>query len=310
MRAKYVDNIQPLFGSDIDWTGGILKNCWGTFSGIAEHWYEQPSRHFDVQRAKNLPPEAPTDDAWVKYDPTTLEFARQAGDVIRRKAEEWEGYQQRFPAMVPNKIFLSVDEYAYFGGGRRSGPNLKLALAYGMLFDEMMRHTNLLTMSAHTMGTSTLDITPTGTTLNTIGLMFKLYHQFVGTIPVAVAGKSPQPPTDSQRYADEPKTRSGSPTYPLDIFAALTPGRKYVNLAVVNATESEQQFNLNVTGCRLGGEAALRQITGENLDAANRVGQAPQVAIKETQLAAVPETIRVAPISVNIYRLSLVGSAQ
>jgi hypothetical protein len=46
------------------------------------------------------------------------------------------------------------------------------------------------------------------------------------------------------------------------------------------------------------------------LDAANRVGQAPQVAIKETQLAAVPETIRVAPISVNIYRLSLVGSAQ
>ena len=39
-RAKYVDNIAPLFGTDVDWTGGILKHSWGTFSGIAQHWYE------------------------------------------------------------------------------------------------------------------------------------------------------------------------------------------------------------------------------------------------------------------------------
>lgn len=305
MRAKYVHDISPLFGSDVDWTGGILKNCWGTFSGIAEHWYEQPGRHFDVQRAKNLPPDAPTDDAWVKYDPTTLEFARQAGDVIRRKAEEWEGYQHRFPAMVPNKIFLSIDEYAYFGGGRRSGPNLKLALAYGMLFDEMMRHTDFLTMSAHTMGTSTLDITPTASTLNTIGLTFKLYHQFVGTIPVAVTGSSPQPPTDNQRYADEPKNSSGSPTYPLDMFAALTADHKYLNLAVVNATASEQKFDLNVTGRRLDGNAMLWRLAGTDLDAANRAGQEPQVETKETPIDTVSGTIPVAPISVNVYRFPL-----
>jgi alpha-N-arabinofuranosidase len=305
MRVKYVDNIQPLFGSDVDWTGGILKNCWGTFSGIAEHWYEQPGRHFDIQRAKSLPPDAPTDDAWVKYDPTTLEFARQAGDVIRRKAEEWEGYQQRFPAMVSNRIFLSIDEYAYFGGSRRTGPNLKLALAYAMLFDEMLRHTDFLTMSAHTMGTSTLDITPTAAALNTTGLMFKLYHQFVGTIPVALTGNSPQPPTDSRRYADEPKTRSGSPTYPLDMFAALTPDHKYLDLAVVNATESEQKFDLDVSGCRLAGKAVLRQITGKDLNAADRVGQEPQVEIKESQMAGLPGTVSVAPISVTLYRFPL-----
>ncbi|HLH04236.1 MAG TPA: hypothetical protein VKX25_15840 [Bryobacteraceae bacterium] len=306
MRVKHVEDIQSLFGSDVDWTGGILKNCWGTFSGIAEHWYEQPGKHFDVQRAKNLPPDAPTDDAWVKYDATPLEFARQAGDVIRRKAEEWEGYQHRFPAMVPDKIFLSIDEYAYFGGGRPGGPNLKLTLAYGMLFDEMMRHTDFLTMSAHTMGTSTLDITPTATTLNTTGLMFKLYHQFVGTIPVALTGSSPQPPTDSEHYADEPKTRSGSPTYPLDMFAALTPDQKYLDLAVVNATESEQKFDLNVSGCRLAGKATVEQLSGKDLDAANRVGQEPQVAINETQMDSIPRTIPVAPISVTLYQLPLV----
>lgn len=305
MRAKYVDNIQPLFGSDIDWTGGILKNCWGTFSGIAEHWYEQAGRHFDIQRAKSLAPDAPTDDAWVKYDPTTLEFARYAGDVIRRKAEEWEGYQQRFPAMVSKKIFLSIDEYAYFGGGRRNGPNLKLALAYGMLFNEMMRHTDFLTMSAHTMGVSTLDITPTATTLNTTGLMFKMYHQFVGTVPVALTGNAPQPPTDSQHYADEPKTRSGSPTYPLDMFAALMPDHKYLNLVVVNATQSEQKFDLNVSGVRLAGRPTVCQLTGKDLDAPNRVGQQPQVEVKESVIAQASGTMSVAPISVTFYQFPI-----
>ncbi len=301
-RAKYADNLQPLYGSDVDWTGGLLTHSWGTFDGIAEHWYESPGRHFDVQRAKSLPPDAPADDAFVKYDPTTLEFARVAGNVIRRKAEEWQGYQQRFPAMIDKKIFLSIDEYAYFGGGRGTGPNLKVALAYGMLFDEMLRHTDFLTMSAHTMGVSTMDYTPTASTLNTTGLMFKLYtNHFAGTTPVALSGNSPQPATNPA-YADEPKVPSGSPTYPLDMFAALTPDHKYLTLAVVNATETAQKFNLNVTGSRLAGPSTLWQMTGASLDAADKVGQPPQVEVKEMPVSDTSGPILVAPISVNIYR--------
>jgi alpha-N-arabinofuranosidase len=294
MRAKYADNLQPAFGSDIDWTGGLLAHSWGTFDGIAEHWYESPGRHFDVERAKSLPPDAPTDDAYVKYDPTLLEFARYAGDIIRRKAEEWQGYQQRFPEMLKKKTFLSIDEYAYFGGGRGMGPNLKAALAYGMLFDEMLRHSDFLTMTA-----------------NTTGLVFKLYgDHFIGSIPVALSGNSPQPETKNPPYADEPKTSSGSPTYPLDMFAALTPDRKFLNLAVVNATESEQKFNLSVAGARVAGPSKLWQLTGDSLDAANHVGQPPQVAVKEIQLGGAPGTITVAPISINIYQFLAAPAAQ
>ena len=301
-RAKYVDNLGPLYGTDIDWTGGLLKNCYGTFQGIAQHWYESPGRHFDVQLAKNLPLDASDAKAWVTYDPTTLQFARYAGDVIRRHAEEWEGYQQRFPKMVPDKIFLSIDEYAYSGGGRRTGPNLKGALAYGMLFNEMMRHTDFLTMSAHTMGTSTLDITPTSSAFNTTGLLFKMYHAFVGTLPVAVTGNSPQPATDSARYADEPKTSSGSPTYPLDVFAALTPDHKYLEVAVVNATDKEQKFDLTVAGAQLQGQATLSQLTGSSLDASDSVSEPKQVEIKDTSIGNAPKDVTVAPISVNLYR--------
>ena len=108
MRAKYVGNLQPLFGTDVNWTGGLLAHCWGNFDGIAEHWYAQGGRHFDLERAKSLPPDAPTDKAYVSVDQTPLEWARYAANVVHRKAEEWQGYQQRFPAMLAKKIFLSV----------------------------------------------------------------------------------------------------------------------------------------------------------------------------------------------------------
>ena len=311
-RAKYVDNMDPMFGTDIDWTGGLLAHSWGTFDGIAQHWYEGAGRHFDVNKAKALAPNAPADGAYVKYDPTTLEFARYAGDVIRRHAEEWEGYQKRFPQMVDKKIFLSIDEYAYgMGGGGRGGPNLKSALAYGMLFNEMMRHTDYITMAAHTMGTSSLDITPTASTINALGLVYELYGEhFPGTIPVALSGNSPQPPSGNPPYLDEPKTSSGSPTYPLDVFAAISPDHKFLTVAVVNATESEQKFNLSITGARLAGPSTLWQMTGNSLDAVNRVGQPAQVAVKEITIGDAPQSVSVAPISVSIYRFSVAGTAQ
>jgi alpha-N-arabinofuranosidase len=312
MRAKDVGNLQPLYGTDVDWTGGLLAHCWGNFDGIAEHWYAQGGRHFDLERAKSLPPDAPTDHAYVKVDQTPLEWARYAANVVHRKAEEWQGYQQRFPAMLDKKIFLSIDEYAYFGGGFGRGVNLKLALAYGMIFNEMLRHTDFLKMSAHTMGVSTLDYTPTAAALNTTGLIFKLYgnHFVPGSVPVAVSGNSPQPAPQYPIGGDQPKTNSGSPTYPLDMVAALTPDHKYLTVAVVNATESEQKFDLNVTGARLEGPSTLWRMTGKDLEAANRVGELPKVEVREIEIGDVPRTLSVAPISVDIYRFPAVQTLQ
>lgn len=303
MRAKYVGNLQPLFGTDVDWTGGLLAHCWGNFDGIAEHWYAQPGRHFDLDRARNLPVDAPTDNAYVSVEQTPLEYARYAANVVRRKAEEWQGYQQRFPAMLDKKIFLSIDEYAYFGGGFNRGVNLKLALAYGMLFNEMLRHTDFLKMSAHTMGVSTLDYNGTAATFNTTGLLFKLYgERFVGSIPVTVSGNSPQPGPKYPVGGDQPRTNSGSPTYPLDMVAALSADRKFLTLAVVNATDSEQKFDLSVTGARLSEPSTLWRMTGKDLGAANRVGEPSQVAVKEIPMGNGSGAIAVAPISIDVYR--------
>ena len=303
MRAKYIGNLQPLFGSDIDWTGGLLAHSWGNFDGIAEHWYSQSGRHFDLERAKKLPPDADTDNAYVKVEETPLEYARYAANVVRRKAEEWQGYQQRFPAMLDKKIFLSIDEYAFRGGGLNRGVNLKLALAYGMVFNEMLRHTDFLKMSAHTMGVSTLDYNGTGAVLNATGLLFKLYgERFAGSIPVALTGNSTQPAPSYPVGGDQPRTNSGSPTYPLDMVAALSADRKFLTLAVVNTTDSKQKFDLSVIGLRLSGPSTLWRMTGKDLEAANRVGEAPQVVVKEIPIGNGSGTISVAPISIEIYR--------
>jgi alpha-N-arabinofuranosidase len=303
MRTKFIGDPKAIEGTPEDWTGGLLEHSWGNFDGITQHWYAQPGRHFDMQKAKALPEDAPTDAGYDKVDQTLLEFARYPANIVHLKAQEWQRYQERFPAMLNKKIFLSIDEYAYFGGARGAGPNLKLALAYGMIFNEMLRHTDFLKFSAHTMGISTMDFNSTAATLNTTGRLFKLYGEhFVGAIPVALSGNSPQPAPKYPIGGDQPKTNSGSPTYPLDMFAALTPDHRFLTIAVVNATEAEQKFELNVTGARVAGPSELWQMTGDSLDAADRVGQAPQVEVKKLDLGEAPHSFTVAPISIDIFQ--------
>lgn len=86
------------------------------------------------------------------------------------------------------------------------------------------------------------------------------------------------------------------------MVAALTADHKYLTVAVVNGTESEQKFELNVTGVRVAGTSTRWELTGSSLDAENRAGQPPRVEVKETSIGAAPRTISVAPISVDIYR--------
>jgi alpha-N-arabinofuranosidase len=304
IRAKDVDNMKAVEGTPEDWTGGEIEHCWGNFSGITQHWYARPGQRFDVEKAKHLPLDAPTDAGYDKVEQTPLEFARYPANIVHLYAQTWNRYEQRFPELAKNHIFLSVDEYAYFGGSFNRAPDLKMALAYAMTLNEMLRHTDFLRMSAHTMGVSTLDYTPTAAVFNTTGLMYKLYgNSFVpGSIPVELSGNSPQPEPQYPVGGDQPETNSGSPTYPLDMFAALTPDRKYLTLAVVNATEREQSFDLSVAGVQMKGQPILWQVTSKELQATDQIGQAPQVSITKTTLSGSAHTLSVAPISVDVYR--------
>jgi alpha-N-arabinofuranosidase len=179
-----------------------------------------------------------------------------------------------------------------------------------MVLNEMFRHTDFRKMAAYTMATSTLDFNSTVSVYNSRGVLYKLYRDHFGTLPVAVSGNSPQPAPKYPPYGDQPETSSGSPTYPLDLVAALTEDRKYLTIAVVNGTEMAQKLDLSVTGIRLAGPSTHWLLTGSSLDAENHVGQPAQVAVKEIGIGDAPQSVSVAPISVRIYRFPVAGTGQ
>ena len=301
-RANKIADPQVQFGDkELDWTGSLLTNSFGYFDGLAEHWYVRSGKYFDYEHAKSIPLDSPIEAGYVDLPETTLQWARHPADRVHKKSEEWSEYTKRFPQMLDKKIFLSIDEYGYGGG------SLKSDLAYGMVLNEMFRHTDYLKMAAYTMATSTLDITPTASTYNSRGLLYKMYREHFGTLPVAVSGNSPQPAPTRPPYGDQPETSSGSPTYPLDMAAALTDDHKYLTVAVVNATDSEQKFDLNVTGVRIAGPSTQWQLSGASLVAENHVGQPQQVFVKEIPLGDAPATVSVTANTVNIYRFPVAG---
>lgn len=293
--------------SDADWTCGFLKHDWGNFDGITEHWYTRAGVRWDRERAEKGIKIGRLEAGYVPDEETVLEWVRRPSDRVHLKGEEWQEYEKRYPEMKTKQIFMSNDEYAYTG----SQTDLKLALAYAMVLNEMFRETDFLRMAAFTMGVSTLDYNQTAATLNTNGLLFKLYgdHLGAGSIPVALTGNSPQPAPTQHLVGDLPRNSAGSPTYPLDMVAALSADRKFLTLAIVNATDSEQKFDLEMSGARVSGNATLWRMTGKSLEAANKVGQPPQVEIKQTEISKAPSSLSVAPISVDIYRFPIVQSA-
>jgi alpha-L-arabinofuranosidase len=297
------------FGTDADWTGGLFSKCWGTFDGVTEHWYARSGTRFDLDIGQHDPYTGGTTmPARYGYTPvkqSLIEWARVPSNRVRVKAEEWAQYEKLFPAIKDKKVFLSIDEWAYTG----TPTDLKLALSYAMVLQEMFRHTEFIKMSAFTMGVSTINFDATQSTLNTTGLMFKLYRDHFGTVPVDISGNSPQPAPKWPVGGEQPATNPGSPTYPLDISAAVTSDRKFLTLGVVNATEEPQSLKLQVEGVQVASGAQIWQMTGRSPDAANTLSQVPEVEVKETAASSVPEALQVAPLSITVYRFAIKTSA-
>ena len=281
-----LESIQPKFGTEEDWTGGLFARSWGTFDGITEHWYD---------RAEERPHAPPADEL--------MEYVRSPSNHVRMEALEWAIYEKRFPKIREAKTFLSIDEYAYMAGP----PTLKSSLAYAMVFQEMLRHSNFLKMSGFTTGVSTMDITPTAATLNATGTVFKLYgeHFGAGTTPLHVDGDAPQPEPKYPVGHAHPKVRAGSPTYPLDVVAGLSPDGKSLRVAVVNATFQPQRLALAVDGLKLRSGGTRWLLAGKTLNAANTVAKPDGVTIRQSKVGGDPRSLMVPATSAAIYELPI-----
>ena len=145
----------------------------------------------------------------------------------------------------------------------------------------------------------------TNAVLSPTGLLFKMYREHFGAIPVQVSGDSPQPKPLYAAGGDQPAVNPGSDTYPLDVSAALSGDRKTLTFAVLNPSDSERRLNLSINSAKLVNQGHLWRMAPSSVDATITVGQQPGFEVEEKQITAVPDTMLVPPFSVNIYSFPL-----
>ena len=285
MNGQYV----PDYLSSADWTGQMILCCLNNMDMISEHYYASGTMHTDMKLEKKVPINPPL---------SFIEFQRAAAVQVRAKYEHYEEYLKLIPALRAKPVPIAIDEWAYFTGNRDS---YKTVPAYAWAFHEMFRHSDVFQMAALTFATATFSSNHSEAVLNPTGLLFKMYRDHFGQIPVEVTGDSPQPKPAFPAGGDQPALNPGSDTYPLDVSAALSEDRKTLTIAVLNPSDSEQSIQLAIHGATLASSGKLWRMAPNSIDAANKVGSKPEVRVEEQQLRALPATVSVRPFSVNIY---------
>ncbi len=272
-------------GSDRDWAYGMFQNCMGRFDALQTHAYPPENKHYDLETGKLVDIQQPL-----------IEWSRGMAQRIQTMTDCWDAYKKHFPELNNGKIKVFFDEWAY-----HFQPDLKGCLAVASGLHEFYRHTDFIDAAAYTMATGWLSFDRTNAVISATGRVFQLYNQHFGVIPVAVTGNSPVPPPKYPIGGDQPSVNTGSATWPLDVSAALTQDRKALIVAVVNATEQAQGLKLDVPGFASARTGRSWRLTGPSLDAQNRVGAVPQVAIEARTFNPRAGTVSLAPISVELF---------
>lgn len=278
----------PDYLSTADWSGYMLAHCLDDIDMLSEHYYSASDMHTDLKLEKK-----------VNIGPQPLiEWERAPATQVRVKYEHYQEYLKLIPELRTKPVPIAIDEWAYMGGGPNS---YKVVPAYAWAFHEMFRHSDLFQLGAFTFATAMMSEDRTSAELNPTGLLFKMYREHFGAIPVEVSGDSPQPKPIFPAGGDQPAVNPGSDTYPLDVSAALSQDRKTLTFAVLNPSDSAQSMKLTLLGVKLAQQGRLWQLAPKSVDAAIALGQKPEVAVQEQTLGPVPATMIAPPFSVSIY---------
>ena len=157
-------------------------------------------------------------------------------------------------------------------------------------------------MAGHTFATSLLARNGTNVSLNANGLVFKIYRDHFGSIPVAVSGNSPQPKPTDPPGGEQPVVNAGSDTFPLDVVAAWTEDHRTLTVAVLNPTDVEQPLKLGINGADLSGKGTLWRLASTEDS-----GQNP--SISSSRLDSIPAILTLPRFSVNLYEFPVKSAA-
>lgn len=258
------------YGSEKDWSGNLLEHAADDFDFMAEHAYPISDSAYDEKK-----------QAFVHVNDSLAYRIRRLPNRIKGATEAFAEYIKRMPFIQQKGIKLAMDEWRM-----KDGWGLEDALSTAEAFQEIFRHTDIITMSAYTStnAPSCLLYNGTASALQPNGLAIKLFADHYGTIPVEVMGHTNQPQVQGTKGVDLPAVTSGSNTYPLDISAALTKDGKKITIAIVNPTLQSQKLDVQIVGFKIEKAGKKWTISGTDLKAINEPGKQPAVEIIESAI--------------------------
>jgi alpha-L-arabinofuranosidase len=289
------------FGSLNDWDGWLLANCADNIDYVSEHTYAYPDLIFDAQQQRFVD----THDA--------LQFrTRRMANRIGEAFEASQKYLERMPSLKDRKIKFIFDEWGvrFRSADGKSHPPTGMVppLSYALFLHELFRHSDMVEASCPTGGLFSVLIDKTGEAVGFAveGLVMKLMAgQFSHAMPVEVTGNSPQQPMAGTPMVDIGTRPTGSSTYPLDVVAAISGDRKTFHLSVVNPTEEEQVISPRISGVKLHDSGKLWQIAAPTADTSNEPDKTPMVEIVQHLQQSLSGSLRVPPISINVYEFAI-----
>jgi alpha-N-arabinofuranosidase len=296
------------FGSSQDWTGALLATSADHIDFLGEHFYGYPNLVIDSARMQ-----------FVESDEPMALKVRRLSNRVQFKFEAWEEYLERYPDLKDRDIRFAFDEWsprnrAVGGGPPPVNHPMLNPLTNALVYHEFFRHSGKVALAVATGGMGTLanDTYGDAVGLRLEGLVMKVLHDhFAGSLPVAIDGDSPQRPTKGVVGIDTSARPSGSPTYPLDVFAALRDDRRRMAVSVVNPTETPQECELSLTGVQASGPAKVYQVTAPAGATAAPAGpgwtrfSGPPATLAESPLPEAPRRITLPPASLTVYEFDV-----
>jgi alpha-N-arabinofuranosidase len=306
-REKVSEPLPFAFGSSQDWTGALLKTSIDYIDYLGEHFYGYPNLVVDLAK-----------EAFVESDEPLQLKARRLSNRVQFKFEAWDEYVKRFPSLAGRSIRFAFDEWSprnrgLAGAAPPTNHPMLNPLTNALVYHEYFRHSGMVGLAVATGGMFSVASDQHGDAigLRMEGLVMKLLHdRFAGALPVAVAGNSPQVPTKGTVAIDTSARPSGSPTYPLDVFAALAADRKTLSISVVNASEGAQDLQIAIAGVEVRGPVKVSQLTaptGPQPVPSGPMGRfsGPPATMAESTLPDPPRTVTLPPTSLTVYELQV-----
>ncbi len=309
-RETVTDRVPYAFFSKYDWTGALLAQSADYIDYLGEHFYGYPNLAIDEGKQEFVEAEDPMTDR-----------VRRMSNKVQMKFEAWAAYLKRMPELKGKNIKFAFDEWAprnrwMFQGASAPIPSHPMLnpLTNALVYHEFFRHSDMVGLGVATGGMGTLASDAFGDPigLRMDGMVMKVLHdRFAGALPVAVSGTSPQRRIKGTVGVDLPETPSGSPTWPVDVFAALSGDRSKIAISVVNPTETSQECVLNLSGVRASGPAKLWRLTApEGAPTTPGPGQSPfgfgpPVRAAEETLSEAPRVVTVPAASLTVFEFAV-----